>query len=538
MFVDAWRDAAAQRTVAGSARRTATAVLVSAVGSLALILPSGGALAKGPGGSGGSGGGGGGGGQSCSKKQTCTQAPPTVVISAPTSGATAAGTVTVAGTASDSSTVTNVVVSVDGTPPQPASGTSSWTGAVDTTVYANGPHTLTATATDSAGYVGSASLAIDVQNNVSSSPSAQVISNPAAQAPFVLLGFHRMAEQGTVTALLYHDLYFNPWAYFRDSSSGAYSNVALPGWDGNSSTWESVSYVWTAKNDLWVFGGSGPIYVRQYHLSGSPLPTSAVLVSTTTFGDADSRPGDFIQLASGGLLGVWRQQGTAGLPQGQGIAYRSTSGSWSTIYPLQFMPTVASYQVVAQQPTDGSIWVFCDPDAYHAIGAIHLTEGTSGISVDWTDSQFINVPKYGDNGPDPENPVLTAAPDASTGTIALAYEDNHRISYPTPSWYGSYVSVARIGADSSVSFVVLPIYVMRVSVIGLVVRPGETWLTYHPAQADGSYTLLYASRYASGSWDAPVLLGDAPASDWTAFGNSRAEFAARLKDDQIHYFAP
>ncbi len=531
MSVRAWRDAAAQRTAAGR-RSSSTAWLALMVVALLLFGLVGGALAKGPGGGGGGGGG-------CTKKNPCTTTtttPPSVMISLPSSGSTASGTITVAGTASGPNAIASVTVTVDTASPQSATGTTSWSDSVNTSAYANGTHTITATATDSVGNVASASLSVDVENGGAS--SAQTVTNPAAQGPFVLLGFHRMAEQGTATALLYHDLYFTPWAYFRDSSSGADTNVPLPGWNGDSSEWEAVSYVWTAKDELWVFGGSGPMYVRQYQLSGSPLPTSATLVSTTTFGDADSRPGDFIQLASGGFVGVWHQQGTNGLPQGQGIAYRSPSGTWSTTYPLQFMPTMASYQVVAQQPADGSIWVFSDPDSYHSIGAIHLTESASGLSVDWTDSQFVNVPKYGDNGPDPENPVLAAAADPSTGTIALAYEDNHRVWYGAPSWYGSYVSVARIGADSSVSFIVLPIYVMRVSVLALVVRPGETWLAYHPVQPDAGYTKLYVSRYASGSWDTPILLGDAPASDWTAVGVGRAEFAARMSDDTLRWFSP
>jgi hypothetical protein len=100
------------------------------------------------------------------------------------------------------------------------------------------------------------------------------------------------------------------------------------------------------------------------------------------------------------------------------------------------------------------------------------------------------------------------------------------------------VSVARIGADRSVSFTVLPTYVERCSVLGLVVRSGETWLAYHPVHSDGSYTQLYASRYSSGSWSAPILLGDASPSDWTASGSSRAEFAARLSDGELHFFTP
>ncbi len=528
MSSGAWRDAAAQQTVSRRRWKPAASPLVILVMLAFFWLSSAAtdALAKGAGG-----------GQRCSKKNPCETTPPTVAISSPLSGSTTAGMVTIAGTASDNGSVAKVDVSVDGASTQAATGTTNWTVGLNTTAYADGVHTVTATATDSAGNVGTASISIDVSNTLPS--AADVVTNAAVSQNLVLLGPGRMAELGSVSVLLYREEFSSrPWAQFRDASSGAYTNVPLLPAGAVVSGWEDARWALTGQK-LLVFSGNGPIVAREYQLWGSPLPTSATLTSTTTFGDADSRVGDFIGLSSGGFLGVWHQQGVSGLPQGQGIAYLSPVGSWSTIYPLQFMPTRASRQAVAQQPADGSIWVFSDPDMWHAIGAMHLTEGPSGIRVNWTDGTFISVPKDGDYGPDPERPDVIATPDPSTGTIALAYQSNVRQIFSTAPWVvGSYVAVARIAPDGGTSFLSLPIPVERISGLGLVVRPGETWLAYRPVDPTTlTFDHLYMVSYSSGSWGAPTLLGTlyTPYEEISS-GAARAAFVARLTDIKLHLF--
>jgi hypothetical protein len=77
---------------------------------------------------------------------------PTISIASPSSGSTLSGPVTVSGSASDSGTsLSSVKVSVDGGAYQPASGTTSWRSALDTTSYPDGTHTIKAQATDSSG---------------------------------------------------------------------------------------------------------------------------------------------------------------------------------------------------------------------------------------------------------------------------------------------------------------------------------------------------------------------------------------------------
>jgi hypothetical protein len=111
--------------------------------------------------------------------QPSSATPPAVSISAPTTGSTMSGTATVSASATSSGTlsVTGVQFQVDGT----NLGSSATIGPVyilswDTTKYANGLHTLTAIATDSAGNTGTASVSVSINNAV----AAPVISGVSA----------------------------------------------------------------------------------------------------------------------------------------------------------------------------------------------------------------------------------------------------------------------------------------------------------------------------------------------------------------------
>lgn len=475
--------------------------------------------------------------RTCGRKCTTTSAdttPPAVSIATPSSGATVSGTVAVTGSATDNASVAKVEVSVDSGPAQLATGTSSWSWPMDTRTYAAGSHTVTAKATDASGNATSTSVAVSVAS-ASSGPDV-TLADPRATHPLAPLGHGRMAESGSLTALLYWEQFTTRRAVFvRDASTGATAYVDLPA--DTMAGWSNANYVWSG-NDFWVLGGDGPVYLRHYVFAGSPLPSSASLVSSQVLGDGDSRMGDLLRLRSGGLVAVWHQQGMNGAPQGLGIGYRSPAGGWQALPLLAVGPSAASKQVLVQHPADDSVWLFTDPDGWSAIGAVHLTESAGGLAVDWSDKTYLSVPKYGDSGPDLENPDLAVAADPSTGTIALAYQNDHRYMFSTsPVVTGSFVSVARITATGGVSFVVLPVYVERVSGLGLVVGPGWTTLAYRPIdQATLTYDKLTVSTYRNGSWGSPAVAGSVSApSQRIDYGGSRTEFAAQMADGNTHF---
>lgn len=462
-------------------------------------------------------------------------AAPTVAIASPAPGAAVAGSIVVTGSASDDTAISSVSVSIDGGAATPASGASSWSASVDTSSLADGPHAVAATARDAAGKSTTATVTVDVTND----RSDVVLHDPVATNTLGTLGRGRMAEAGSLTAMLYWETNTSRRAVFlSDGATGEHRYVDLP--VDTAAGWNNASVALAGRNDLWVLSGDGPIFLRHYRLDGPTVPTTATLVTSQTFGTADSRMGDLVVLDSGAVVVVWHQQGTNGAAQGLSIAYRSAAGSWQTLPTLQFMPTKASKQVVVQHPADGSVWVLSDPDAWGRIGAVHLTEATGGLTVDWTDGSFIDEAKYGSNGPDPENPDLAVAADPSTGAIALAYQDRTRTIFSTsPVVTGSYVTVARIPATGAPSFLVLPTYVERVSSLGLSVGAGETWLTYRPIDtATMTFDQLERRVYRTGSWSTAERLGRlASPYERLGYSTTRPEIGVAMADGAVHLFS-
>jgi subtilisin family serine protease len=89
--------------------------------------------------------------------------PPTVSINGPANGATVSGTVQVTGTATDNVGVTSIQFSVDGKQVA-TSATSPFLFSWNTAGYANASHTITVSASDAAGNVGTASISVSVSN--------------------------------------------------------------------------------------------------------------------------------------------------------------------------------------------------------------------------------------------------------------------------------------------------------------------------------------------------------------------------------------
>lgn len=103
---------------------------------------------------------------------------PTVSITAPGSGSTVAGTITIGGTASDNIALASVTLRIDSGAIITPSGTASWTYNWDTTFYANGTHTITATATDSSGNTNIATSTVTVSNQTTGDTTKPTMNWP------------------------------------------------------------------------------------------------------------------------------------------------------------------------------------------------------------------------------------------------------------------------------------------------------------------------------------------------------------------------
>ena len=91
--------------------------------------------------------------------------PPAVAITAPSNGATVAGTVNVTGTSSDNVLVSSVAISVDGGTYSIATGTANWSFNLNTLSLANGAHTFQAEAWDTSSNTSTSTVVNVTVNN-------------------------------------------------------------------------------------------------------------------------------------------------------------------------------------------------------------------------------------------------------------------------------------------------------------------------------------------------------------------------------------
>ena len=101
--------------------------------------------------------------------------PPTVAITAPGSGSTVGGTVTLSATASDNIGVAGVQFQVDGANVGSEIATAPYSVSWNSGAVTNGPHTVTAIARDGAGNTTPASIGVTVSNGGTSPPGQQTL---------------------------------------------------------------------------------------------------------------------------------------------------------------------------------------------------------------------------------------------------------------------------------------------------------------------------------------------------------------------------
>ncbi|HEV2493972.1 MAG TPA: Ig-like domain-containing protein [Terriglobia bacterium] len=422
-------------------------------------------------------------------------------------------------------------------------------------------------------------LAMDNAGNQSLPSNTVYVSTPAcpptAAEQIVDSSYYgplgtRMATYETTSAWLYQKLnnlsQLESWIYVNNSSTGQTSHFLLHSYPGHSQV--ELDYALTSATDFWALSEDLTKYdnllVSHYQLNGTP-PSSATLLSTEALGDSISQGRSMIRLQSGGLLVGW-SEGIFNDASGSqtdltvGFAYRSPTGVWAIHFPITVPNNNGGGNIVqcrmtmAQHPVDGSVWVFLKRDSFSQISALRFSEVTNDVLLDSITPGYITDTTDGNNGPEGEFPYLTASPDPTRNAILLAYQ-----SYPyqfvfVDPLYGSMsdniflkqslVSVAVIQPDASKSFIPFPNYIERITPFGMSVQSdGTIWLAYQPINAK-TYTWngVYASKYESGAWSAPVLAG----FDYNNYNNASGldrslvyraeepEVAFQTPDQKIH----
>ena len=387
-------------------------------------------------------------------------------------------------------------------------------------------------AQDNAGNVSASSNTVTVVTPACSMSVGEQVVDSSYNGP---LG-KSMATYGTRSAMIYQKLNMfstrDTWLYVNDSDTGQTSNFLLHPAPGYSQT--ETDYILTSATELWTlsFDSSlgGKLLVSQYALNGSPA-TSATLVSAQSLGDSTSRPKSMIRLQSGALFVAWDEEPSfysatsTSSDLSVGFAYRSPTGNWAVKFPITIANSgfggniLLSRMILAQHPADGSMWAFVKRDSFSNISALHFTEATNDFVLDWINTGFITQNADGNNGPESEFPYLAASPDTTRNAILLAYQSyQYQMVFVDPL-YGNlanniflkqaYATIAQIGVDGSKTFIPFQTYMERLTAFGMsILSDGTIWLAYQPINPQTlTWNELYASKYQSGAWSAPVLTG-------------------------------
>ena len=189
--------------------------------------------------------------------------PPTVTISLPSAGASLTGLVSISGTATDDRSVARVAVSFDGGAYELAAGTSNWSYEFQSTGYPDGPHTITARATDAAGNHAATSRAFSVINNVFVGPTIE--APPMAPGTLGGYAFQDVNRDGVFQvgelplASQHLCLYSGSGAYLGTTYSGADGWYTFAGLADGAYLVRYAADSWFAIRDDWVPDTSGSV---------------------------------------------------------------------------------------------------------------------------------------------------------------------------------------------------------------------------------------------------------------------------------------
>jgi hypothetical protein len=380
-----------------------------------------------------------------------------------------------------------------------------------------------------------------------------------------------IATYGARTLLIYAKrdpitLTLNTWAYVHDSDTSLTSTFLLHTSPGYHQI--ETDYLLTGATDLWTLSfdsyAGGKVLVNHYVLNGPPV-TAAVLVSTNSLGDSHSYAKSMLRLASGGLIAAWNEDFVLNADSSDtaGFAYRSPTGNWTSQFPVSIPNTeggniTRSRMVLAQHPADKSIWAFAKRDSFDDIIAVHFTETSGGIIRDWINAAYIDQATDGVNGPETEFPYLAAIADSTRNAILLAYQANQDgIIFVDPLLNSmnniflktATATIAQISANGTRSFIPFPNYLERICQFGFsVLSDGTLWFTYQPVNHTSlTWNQVYASKYSSGSWTTPALVGfnynnynNSNGLDWDpgalAYRTDQPEVAFLTPDAMLHTF--
>lgn len=191
--------------------------------------------------------------------------PPSVTITSPLNGTTVSGTVTIAANASDNVAVRSVQFQIDGVNLGPAGTAAPFRATWNTAVSGNGPHTITAIATDTSANSSASSVSVTVNNSVDLTPPSvpsNLSANPMSTSQ-INLAWSASTDNIAVTGYRV----FRNGVQVATTTSLSYADTGLAA---------STTYTYTAR----AFDAAGNASALSAAAAGTtfaPLPSSPVL---------------------------------------------------------------------------------------------------------------------------------------------------------------------------------------------------------------------------------------------------------------------
>jgi hypothetical protein len=216
--------------------------------------------------------------------------PPQVEISAPAADATVSGSITIAASASDpdGDGIARIELEVDGAPVG-AAASSPASVVWDTTAVADGSHTVTAVATDSANLSGRASVTVNVRNGVPVPTDLIVNGGFEGTLSGWTLGGAKVPIDSTLHPHSGMDaLRLGATSYEPLGDSSAYQDVTIP-WAASSATltfWyyaqsqDTVTYDW---QDAAILDTSGNVLQSIFHMADNSRVWTAETVDMSEY---------------------------------------------------------------------------------------------------------------------------------------------------------------------------------------------------------------------------------------------------------------
>lgn len=207
--------------------------------------------------------------------------PPTVSLTAPSPNATVSGTQTISANASDANGVSNVQFKLDGSNIGSADTSSAYSVSWDSTTVSNGSHTISATATNTAGLTTTASETVNVQNVVATPPSVSIAS-PSNGAT--------VSGTQSVTASASDANGISSVQFKLDGNNVGNPVTTAPynyAWDTTSAANGSHTLTAVATNTAGLTATSAPVTVNVQN-TATPPPSNPNLIANASFETAQN----------------------------------------------------------------------------------------------------------------------------------------------------------------------------------------------------------------------------------------------------------